>query len=237
VRDFISGVEDIIKTSIEMSSINGLISEVRPNFEIIQVNSINYSVNKNFQVIKSADQLFYKDRVLYTDIKPEFVSGDVKETSKDLQVTNSEQQRKQDERGGNTKISESKLGCNWEGNLAHSMRFLVHIFNILDDSGAEEANRGASQQPQPAGQKPSKNKKKGKGGAGTHSQQQQPAVEGGTGSGSKLQQVIEQAKKTVENALNMGSGGGGERQPPEQKTELEELKERVEKLERITKKV
>ncbi|CAK5117234.1 unnamed protein product [Meloidogyne enterolobii] len=42
-------------------SVQALLSEVRPNMEI-------------FQAIKAADQLFYKDRVHYVDLKPIFTS-------------------------------------------------------------------------------------------------------------------------------------------------------------------
>lgn len=194
-----------------MSSIEGLLCENRSDLEIIQI-------------IKAADQLYYKDKTLYTRIRPEFICGD--DDGNNAIVNRKEQQQQQQGQQENNKKQRTKEPS--EGKI-------------------EEHKK--------------KNKKEKKGPKTGVSEPQQTVklqnVVEKSPSNSKLQQVIDQAKKTVEQALNFGLNNGtltasvNNKLPNVKEEELTRIKaentelrsklqiqeKRVAKLERITKKL
>jgi hypothetical protein len=78
-----------------MSSIQGLLSEVHSNLQITQVYLIMVIFKKFvLKIIKAADQLYYKDKTLYTDIKPELISGELTKGGQQATGKTNEQEQK-----------------------------------------------------------------------------------------------------------------------------------------------
>jgi hypothetical protein len=73
------------------------------------------------KIIKAADQLYYKDKTLYTDIKPELISGEpTKKGPQATGKTSDEKQKpkqQQQERDNNKTTSESMF-C-YETNITY----------------------------------------------------------------------------------------------------------------------
>ncbi|CAK5083391.1 unnamed protein product [Meloidogyne enterolobii] len=203
-------------------SVQSLLSEVRPNMEI-------------FQAIKAADQLFYKDRVHYVDLKPIFTSK-----------------------------KEGKIEGIVQANNEHKDNLTKPDKKSVENVQAKESGKKEKVKAKTAMDKMEngnvkkekidvQNAKKEKANVQIAKKQKDNISANSGNATSKLQQVIHQAQKTIEKALNTGSNSSvSVMEPPSSATDelkrlrtenavlckkLEMQEKTINRLEKITQKL